>query len=321
MHLSFTQEADFRQRRDFGQKFSATFEFIAAHWHGLGRCLLYLVLPAALLRAVAAGVLQQQTLTGIFNNATPGGGGNATAQQIAMMSRMVSTPLYWVSLTFGIAFATLLVLTVYGYVKLCLRPYPSAEPIMPRDVWQVVKQDFVGAFFSYLGIAVIVGIGFFLLVIPGIYLFVALMPFFIVKVVEGTGFGATLSRCLSLTKGKWWSTFGLLAIMVLVLFVVLLVVGAFSGMVTLGLMHSGWNPAESGTGGRAVQILFIALAAIGSVLNLLFYPPMLLAIAFQYFNLVERRDGTGLYQLVNQIGQAPASVQNAALRADEEGEY
>ena len=135
MHLSFTQEADFRQRRDFGQKFSATFEFIAAHWHGLGRCLLYLVLPAALLRAVAAGVLQQQTLTGIFNNATPGGGGNATAQQIAMMSRMVSTPLYWVSLTFGIAFATLLVLTVYGYVKLCLRPYPSAEPIMPRDVW------------------------------------------------------------------------------------------------------------------------------------------------------------------------------------------
>jgi len=210
---------------------------------------------------------------------------------------------------------------VYGYVKLCLRPYPSAEPIMPRDVWQVVKQDFVGAFFSYLGIAVIVGIGFFLLAIPGLYLFVALMPFFIVKVVEGTGFGATLSRCLSLTKGKWWSTFGLLVIMMLVLFVVLLVVGTFSGMVTLGLMHGGWNPAESGKGGRAIQILFIALSAIGSVLNLLFYPPMLLAIAFQYFNLVERRDGTGLYQLVNQIGQAPASVQNAALRADEEGEY
>lgn len=321
MRLLFTQEADFRQRRDFGQKFSATFDFIAVHWRGLGRCLLYLVLPAALLRAIAAGLLQQQTLTGIFSNTKPGGGRNATAQQIAMMSQMVSTPLYWVSIALGIAFATLLVLTVYGYVKLCLRPYPSAEPIMPRDVWQVVKQEFVGAFFSYLGIAIIVLIGFFFLAIPGIYLFVALLPFFIVKVVEGTGFGATLSRCLSLTKGKWWSTFGLLAIVVLVLIVVLLVVGAFSGMVTLGLMRGGWNPTESGTGGRAVQILFIALAAIGSVLNLLFYPPMLLAIAFQYFNLVERRDGTGLHQLVSQIGQAPAPMQNAALRPDEEGEY
>ena len=320
MRLTFTQEADFRQRRDFGQKFSATFEFIAAHWRGLGRCLLYLVLPAALLRAVAAGLLQQQNLTSIFSNSRQGGR-TATAQQIEMMSQMVSTPLYWLSIALGIAFATLLVLTVYGYVKLCLRPYPSAEPIMPREVWQVVKQEFIGSFFSYLGIAIIVIIGFFFLAIPGIYLAVALMPFFIIKVVEGTGFGATLSRSLSLTKGKWWSTFGLLAIMVLVLFVVLIVIGSFSGMVTLGLMRGGWNPAGGGTGGRAAQIFLIAITAIGSVLNLLFYPPMLLAIAFQYFNLVERRDGTGLHQLVNQIGQAPAPVQNAALRPDEEGEY
>ena len=320
MRSTFTQEADFRQRRDFGQKFSATFDFIAAHWRGLGRCLLYLVLPAALLQAVVAGLLQQQTLTGIFSS-TARGGRNATAQQIAMMNQMVSTPLYWVSIALGIAFASLLVLTVYGYVKLCLRPYPSPEPIMPRDVWQVIKQEFIGTFFSYLGLAVIVGIGFFLLAIPGIYLFVALMPFFIIKVVEGKGFGATLSRSLSLTKGKWWSTFGLLVITVLVLFVVLFVIGSFSGLLTMGLLRGGWKPAESGAGGRAIQILFIALAAIGSMLNLLFYPPMLLAIAFQYFNLVERRDGTGLHQLVSQIGQAPAPVQNAALRADEEGEY
>ena len=321
MRLSFTQEADFRQRRDFGQKFSATFDFIAAHWRGLGRCLLYLVLPAALLRAVVAGVLQQQTLTDIFSSTTPNVNRSAAAQQLAMMSQMIGTPLYWMSIAIGIAFATLLVLTVYGYVKLCLRPYPSPEPIMPRDVWQVVKQEFIGAFFSYLGIAVIILIAFFLLAVPGIYLSVALTPFFIVKVVEGTGFGTTLSRCLRLTRGKWWSTFGLLAIMVLVLLVVLLVIGTFSGLLTMGLLRTGWSPAESGTGGRAVQILFIALAAIGSVLNLLFYPPMLLAIAFQYFNLVERRDGTGLHQLVSQIGRAPAEARSAALRADEEGDY
>ncbi|MCI1186458.1 hypothetical protein MON38_03450 [Hymenobacter sp. DH14] len=321
MRPAFTQESDFRQRRDFGQKFSATFEFIAAHWRGLGRCLLYLVLPAALLRAVAAGLLQQQNIAGIFSTTRQGGGRSTTLRQIEMMSQLVSTPLYWVSIALGIAFATMLVLTVYGYVKLCLRPYPSAEPIMPRDVWQVVKQDFISSFFSYLGIAFIVVIGLFFLAIPGIYLAVALMPFFIIKVVEGTGFGATLSRSLSLTKGKWWSTFGLLAIMVLMLFVVLMVIGAFSGMLTLGLLRGGWNPGAGGASGRTAQIFLISLAAIGSVLNLLFYPPMLLAIAFQYFNLVERRDGTGLHQLVNQIGQAPAPVQNATLRADEEGEY
>ena len=54
--MRFAQESDFRQLRDFGQKFSASFEFIGAHWRGLGQAMLYLVLPAAILQGIAKRV-------------------------------------------------------------------------------------------------------------------------------------------------------------------------------------------------------------------------------------------------------------------------
>ncbi|GAB2847397.1 hypothetical protein GCM10027044_03040 [Hymenobacter ruber] len=321
MRLPFTQESDFRQQRDFGQKFSATFEFIGAHWRGLGRALLYIVLPAALLRGVAAAVLQQQMLQetlGAVRSGTRYSPNTAALEQLALMGRMTGTPLYWLNISVSFAFATLLVLTVYSYVKLCMHPAPTDKPIMPGEVWQGVKEHFLGSFLSYFGLAILIIIGFFLLAIPGIYLSVAFSLFFVVKVMEGSGFGATLSRCLQLIKGKWWSTFGLLFIMLFMLGILFAVVGAMAGGLTLGMARGalgtdGANPNFS--------VLLIVLTTLGGVLNLLIYPPILLAIAFQYFNLVERRDGIGLRHMVDQLGRPPVPVHNTDYRPDDEGEY
>ena len=128
---------------------------------------------------------------------------------------------------------------------------------------------------------------------------------------------ANCRRCLYLIRGKWWSTFGLLLVMMIIVGVVLGVLGGVlgGGIVMLGKLAGLTETSASR------ELLVVISTALGSLLNLLIYPPLLLAIAFQYFNLVERRDGTGLHQLVNQIGQTPPAVQSAALRADEEGEY
>jgi hypothetical protein len=52
------------------------------------------------------------------------------------------------------------------------------------------------------------------------------------------------------------------------------------------------------------------------------YTIPLMAIAFQYFNLVERKEGTGMRQLVDSLGQTAApEVSGTYYRPDEEGEY
>jgi hypothetical protein len=317
MRLSFTQEADFRQLRDFGQKFSATFDFIGTHWRGLGRALVTIVLPAALVQGVVNGLMQQQLLalgTGRISSRAD------VLERLAVFNSMRQLPFYWVNMATAAVFITLLVLTVYGYVRCCLHARDSHEPIGPGQVWAVVKEEFLGAFFSYFGLLLAIIIGFFLFFIPGLYLSIALSLFYAVKVMEGTGFGATFSRCLQLVKGKWWSTCGLLFVMSFMLIIVVAVVSGIFGGLLYAIMR-GVLGSVLGEGDSPMALFTVVVTTLTSLFNLLIYPPLLLALGFQYFNLVERRDGVGLRHLVDQLGRAPASVQNAAYRPDDEGEY
>ena len=318
MQSRFTQESDFRQERDFGQKISATFEFVGAHWRPLGRVLLYLVLPAALFQSILSVLIQMQmhgSLQAAMRSQQPGLGG-ALHLQRAMWGTLLNSPAYWLNTITGTAFVTLLVLSIYGYVLVLLaRPVPGPE-VGVAEVWAVVRREFVGAFFSVWGVFLVVALSSVLFFLPGVYLGVAFSLFFIVKLAEGTSFGATLRRCLRLTRGKWWSTFGLLLVMMLILYVVLIGVGVTGTLLSGGIMavvHAS----------RSSSPLFtVVVTSLNSALLLLLYPPLLLVLAFQYFNLVERKDGLGLRRLVASLGQTPApQARNATYRPDEEGEY
>ena len=66
----------------------------------------------------------------------------------------------------------------------------------------------------------------------------------------------------------------------------------------------------------------VVLTSLGSFSTLLLYPPLLLALAFQYFNLVERREGAGLSLMVESLGQTAAPrVGSTNYRPDDDGEY
>lgn len=311
MRLRFTQESDFRLQRDFGQKFSATFEFIGEHWQGLGRALLYIVLPASLLRGILGGLVQKQ-LFGFRS------GSAAWSSALAQLSDFTATPMYWVSLIINVVFFMLLVLTVYGYMVRCLQPTPLTEPVSVREVWVEVRKNFFGAFFSYFGLVILMAIGFLFLFVPGMYLAVAFSMFYIVKVVENTGFGATGNRCIQLVQGKWWSTFGLLFIMMAMLWLLFAIFGGLAGSIFFGL---GQGLGLFKLGESTMGVFSVITSTLGGLFGLLIYPPILISIAFQYFNLVERRDAVGLRKMVDMLGRPPVAVQNAAYRPDEEGEY
>ena len=317
MRSTFSQESDFRQERDFGQKISATFDFLAGHWRPLGRVLLYLVLPAALLQSILS-VLVQLQLQDVVRGAVPGRPpslGGVLGTQRAVWENLLGSPTYWLSAMVGISFFTLLMLSIYSYIMVLLARRAPGPEVTVAEVWAEVKRGFVGTFFSMWGVFLLIGVASFFLVLPGLYLSVALSIFFVVKQAEGTGFGATLSRCLRLTKGKWWSTFGLILIMALLLYMFLIGIGVIGALLASGfggMAARGVDPSS----------LAIATTSLTTVLMALIYPLLLLALAFQYFNLVERTDGVGLRRLVDTLGQpATPAVSNAAYRPEEEGEY
>jgi hypothetical protein len=310
MQPTFTQESDFRRQRDFGQKINATFGFIGLHWRPLGRVLLFLAVPAALLHSILTALLQTQVFNFTQHETTYG------TSSWVRFSGIFTAPLYYLNSAVSALFFTVLVLSIYGYLLRCIHPATPGEPVTVADVWEVVKRKFVGTYLSIIGLTLTVGVGFIFFFIPGVYLMVALSLFFVVHTLEDTDFISTISRCLSLTSGKWWSTFGLIFIMCLMVgmlfFGVLSIFGVAMGVKGL-LVASSTMP----------QVAVIAITAFTQLLNLLVYPPLLLALAFQYFNLVERKEGVGLHSLIDQLGQAPTTAAPGAstYRPTEEGEY
>ena len=324
MRSTFTDELDFRQERDFGQKISATFEFMGVHFQPLARVLLYLVVPVALLRAIAAGF--GGMLAGSASPAANAYSGVWDVQR-NLYAAYLTQPAAWAGVVLNTIFSTVLILAVYGYVRCCLERTSAPAPtgrvglpppdVMPADVWALVRRQFVGSYFALWGVGVLVALGTFMLFVPGLYLAVALSIFFAIKVMEDTGFRASLSRSFKLMRGQWWPTFGLLLAVFLILYMLLLAFGlagaALSGFST-GLLHLDFANSP---------VLAVVFTGLSSLAQLLVYPVLLILLGFQYFNLVEMNDGVGLERLVNRIGQLPSTVnaRDAMYQADEEGEY
>jgi hypothetical protein len=314
MPPSYTQATDFWHERDFGQKITAVFEFIGVHWRPLGRVLLYLALPAALLQAIVSALLQSQLLQSFHDS-------YARTSRYGYLSTTFTSPLYYLGTVASVVFQAVLILSVYGYLVECLYPSHPGAPITVADVWVIVKRRFLGVFFSLFGIGLLMLFGFVIFFIPGIYLAVTLSLFFIVQVVEDGDFGTTVSRCRSLIKGHWWSTFGLIFIMVFLLWVLRFGVGVLAGLLGAGFMGAGLL-GGLGNHGESLSLVGLLVGAFSTIISLLLYPPILLALAFQYFNLVESTEGIGLRQLIDQLGQAPAATPGSTTyRPDEEGEY
>ncbi len=153
------------------------------------------------------------------------------------------------------------------------------------------------------GIMIIIGTVF--LIIPGVYLLIVLSLLTLVIVMEGDPLFEAISRSFYLIKGKWWSTFGLLFVMGII---VALMQFAFN-IPTLIVNFTKALHQE-----LPVFDLTTILTNIFSTLGLaLIYPLTFIALAFQYFNLVELKESAGLKLEIEQ--SANKTTEN------QEGEY
>ncbi|GAA4369650.1 hypothetical protein GCM10023185_43500 [Hymenobacter saemangeumensis] len=337
MAAKFIHEAEFRRERDFGTKVSATFEFLTAQFRPLLKCVAYFVLPAALLCGIGMGLL--------FNNLTAlipaaGSSPNRNAVSSMGMNALVGGGLSTIGLT--VAFL-LLSTTVYAYIRLRMDT-PAAEPVQPAQVWQYIRPRlgrvvlgtlmlgglaavlFLGGFGVIIATLaplmrsgdvgpILLGVGLSFLVFGFMmWAMVCLSMYFPAMLLEDADVWTSLRRSFYLVRGKWWSTLGLYMVITFIqsFIAYLFAIPMYGVMLVQMLKIPGFDSP-------VLSVVTASIYAIGAVFTMVL---PLIALAFQYFNLVERKDGVGLQQLVNSLGQTPApQVSNAAFRPDEEGEY
>lgn len=346
MKSTFTSPADFWQERDFGAKISAAFDFIGAHWRPLGKCLVYFVLPGALLMGIGLGLFTNtmfdftgHTLASQRAGVTP-----KSTNPFAMFGAMGFSGL-GLAMLGGILAYLLLVGTVHGYVRARLR-LPAGTPVTPTEVWAELRAR-MGRMLAIIGllmggyVALVMGVlvlvggavgiskmlgtnssglawGFLLIPVVyflAIYAAITLSLFFPVLWFEDRSVFASVGRCFQLIRGRWWATFGLILVSALLQSTLAIVFAIPQYAVMFGKMLQ--------LPGLSSDVLGLVAQCIYAVGIIATYTLPMLTLVFQYFNLVEQREGHGLRLLVGQLGQPQVApvAQSGYYRPDEEGEY
>jgi len=311
-----TPHIRFQKTRDFGAKLNVTFEFIRQNFKALITSMLYIAGPAIILFGVFNGYYQKYALD---------------FTQIVQGNTIFSNEIFITlggMIIFGVISQLLIVTIILEFVNLYNEKLST--DISVDEVWSSVKLSlgkvvgstliFVIAFIVFLGIlgfmmaAVGVsggtgGVGLiifimFLVVPVMVYVGIALSIFFNTMLHEKhpvSEFGFVFKRCFYLVKTKWWSTFGLVIVSGILRSVMAVV---FSLPMMGVLVFSAFNTINGQEAPQSmwydiILILSSILAMLGSYL-LQSIP--VLALTFQYFNLVELKDATGLIGEIDSLG-------------------
>jgi hypothetical protein len=144
--------------------------------------------------------------------------------------------------------------------------------------------------------ALVVGLGFLLLVIPGIVLAVGLALAIPAVVLEqGRSASAALSRSWELTRGSRWRLFGLGVTLLVLLYVPVV---AISGLAAVLL------PGGTGIAFITSSVATVVAIAIGGIAQLFIYPLFYCVLTVTYYDLRVRKEGFDLELLASSLQTA-----------------
>lgn len=134
--------------------------------------------------------------------------------------------------------------------------------------------------------AILLAIGFVLLIIPGIFLTVAWCVAVPVLVFESPGILGSLQRSWELVKGNWWVTFGALLVTIVLIIGLSFLIGAIFG----------------GIGSNSVNGVLILSGVSRIIADLIAYPLSAAVITVIYVNWRTQKEGVPAEQLLAGAG-------------------
>jgi hypothetical protein len=306
---------EFQQARDFSKKLNATFEFLQQNFKSLGKSLLYIAGPVVLIGSLLAGSLYTGYLNSILSYGSDPAG----------LFDFINSTTTWIQGAAAVLFVFISGIFVVSVVYHYMLEYDARKSnrIEVDAVWTRVRQTLPAYFVTFflffvlllsvyaLAFLFIAGLGTlsiglailaaFVVVVLLIYLVVPLSLIFVVRAFEKVGFIGAVQRCFMLIQGKWWSTFGLLVIVALVqsmMASVFFIPWYVNSIITMLHTIEGQTIQEPSTISQLINNVFIVLYFMASFL---LYSLPLIALAFQYFNLVELKEARGLMNRIEHM--------------------
>jgi len=283
---------NFKQERDFGDLFNATFSFIAQEYKRLGTAILYFTVPFMLLSSIATTFYfeKNQEITQSLKNA-----GNS--DPMAIFSKIGSLFGYIGLMSFfTIIASTILFCTVFGYIKLYVR---GGEDFTVNDVWREAMKNFWRLLGASIVVGLVVGIGFVLCIIPGIYLGVALSIIFCILVFEEKNFSESFSRSLKLINTNWWFTFGVVIVSTIIIYILSALVSVPSFIMGFKSLFS--NMKNFPDMNMQFSVGFYVVNSITQLISSIFLVIPVILTAFLYYSFVEKVEKPSLMEKIDQI--------------------
>jgi hypothetical protein len=307
---------EFHRTRDFSRKLNATFEFVKQNFKPLGKSILFIAGPPVLVASLVGGSFMSEFMSFSI-------GGNPTEE----MENYFTSVGFWLQVLLMLVFFTVSgvmnIATINNY--LLLYEKKRTNKIEVAEVWERVRATFwmyfstvflfmVVLIAAAIVMAIPVGIlgaispflvffGVLFLYCGMIYLFFGAALVFIIRAYEEKGFFEAVGRSFKLVKDKWWSTFGLI-------FVLYLIVGVSSYIFLIPWYVITVVSALHTTSVDTFQEPSLAMQSITIVLFTLYYLAQMVltalpgvGTAFQYFNLVELKEAKGLMAQIETLGQ------------------
>lgn len=288
-----TNPINFKQERDFGDLFNATFSFISQEFKRLATALLYFVFPALLMAGIATTLYSIKSQEMMQSMAASG-----SSDPFAVFSIMGSLFGY-IGLAMAIwlvAFAMLLS-TVYGYIKLFIQN--GSDGFNLNDVWGQVTANFLSFLVASFIIGLVVTVGFVFCILPGIYLGVALSIVLCIMIFEEKSFVDAFGRSIKLINKSWWQTFAVIIITTIILYVLML-------LFTIPSMLFGFKSFFTNikSGNPMTMDLPVSYYVVNTITQTFTQALMVIPIvisAFIYYGAVEKVEKPSLMEKISQI--------------------
>lgn len=285
-----SQPIEFRKQRELGDIITDTFKFLRQNFKPLFKDIFKITGPVFVILILAIGYysyLGMDIMSNPFLN---------DSSEVNIETYFISLFILFSSL---FAFYILLYNTVLHYIKSYMENMGQVDH---TQVFSGVKRDFG----KMLGLMLLVGIitifGLLLCVLPGVYLWVPLSLAPAMMIFTRTSVLDSISYSFSLIKDNWWMTFFTLFVITLLVYIIGLIfqfplmIYVFIKALTISQEGSIANP------GQLVDWVYVLFNVLSSIFQYLLSVVIVVASAFIFYHLDEKKNSTGTFERISNLG-------------------
>ncbi|MFZ0490992.1 MAG: hypothetical protein WBV11_04885 [Salegentibacter sp.] len=276
---------EFKQQRSLGDILSVTFRFLRENYKTFSRTLFKLVGPVFILLVAAVSYYSYSSMQDPFENSFTSGGFLISFGILAIALLLYFTVLYTV---------------VFNYIKSYIQ---NNGIIDETEISQGLRKDF-GRMLGLGGISWLLSLaGLFIFILPGIYVSIPLTIAGAVLIFRNEGISESITESFSLVKGNWWFSFLTILVTFLIVYAISM---AFQVPLAIYMIIKTLTVAKQSSTGDVTGSFgwfYIVLTVIASLIQYILYAVIPVAVAFLYFHLNEKKNFTGTYETIENLGK------------------